>query len=1538
MNSATSSRKPNYSVIIVTYNSLENIQACLNSLRISAKISEGNGRVSDQEIIVIDNNSRDGTQKFLTTQKDVRTILNKTNNGFSRGCNQGADIATGDYLIFLNPDTLVTQGWADKMVRYFQDPLVGAVGPVSNYVAGLQRLDLNLPLKWKEAKSFPGNGAKEITNTIAGILTESNSGKGVITKLLIGFCLMMHRPLYTTMGGMDENLFLGNDDLDLSWRLRNIGRKLVVATDAFVFHEGQKSFKTEAKSHVDTLTQESTDALYKKLVDYYGGAENLPTPEDLWGIGWFNPSPTLIEELKSNQRNSEATVKSETQSRSETGSTNQSRGTASWKGITAAWKGTTALIFVGPNPNSKDSEEAALPLDRSIATLPSRPSPDILVLNCSGVIAPVEAPAGATLRKLDLGSTCSVKQALEIAVNLIPGSHTLVCLAGVQFTTLFNHWMDKRELSTLPSATVIPVRVENHEPTDSQLACTIDLSDTQPALAFVCRKDWLREILNTLPDSQNSTDFFNSLGACIRSENSSTTVGKTFDSPWLIAQGRDLPNQKETDMSQSNSSWTPVKSESISKLSGVNPKQPSDPFTDLLQALNRIDGKATEDRTPPKSSSPATVGDAFALYPESLQRPMREAKMIGFAGTIAELPSRQGSFKVYDPKGDLVPLSMQDLVILRVTPDLIDNLDQRMANIKRLAKNLKHFIVVFDGSLARKTQSTEANPLNPIDMTPMGVRSALMSSGFVVSAIKPYLGFTDVTTENKILEGWHQVEAVPRLAEYHLDKKVSIIILGFNKVEYTKKCIESIRKYTRQKYELILVDNGSNDDTEKYFRSIPNAKVIINPTNFGVARGWNQGMRIADGDYLLILNNDIIVGPNWLENMVRLAESDPSIGLVGPRSNYIAGPQIVRNVPYKVESEIQDFIDTWQSEHDLTASEFGFIKGFCHLIPRRVFSKIGLYDERYGKGNFEDDDYCMRIHLHDYTAVIAHDSFIHHYGSVSFNQESVDWKALMIENQKKYAQKWAKGRSAINDTLVFNSTSISPSAHDPALVKNEATTAVERLIEAGKKAYDEGKISEAMKNFLEAQSLDPQNAEGYCSLGIVSFHLGKYQDAAILFMKCLDILPSYDDAALNLIDCIKTGNGTVTETEIVTLRIRFPTNRIIQAAFAISTAETPMNSLESIESLIQAGNFSRALDLIETKLRKNEDLGACFNFLGIMAFSGGDSNLALQHFNKSIEYVKPDCDTLYNLCDTYISLGRHGEGLRVLRDAAREAESSATVESVAAWSQTDYCASAEQIEFALKRANPDIRNIIESREKNQLGEKLLREGSVAGAEAIFLTLINEDSQDFRAHNNLGLTAWYQSNGEDALTHFLRALAIRPAWQDGLINTFDTALALGRIENMNSCIDNALIQDPTNTLALAMREHILGDGPSIYAIKNFDELEKGAKELKQAEALIKSRKPGEAITILLAALETRPKNPQALNGLGIIAFSEKKYSDAYGLFEAASALHPLDQDILLNLWQCAQELRREKDVLPKLKLCLEKDPALSEVKAIVKEFA
>ena len=97
----------------------------------------------------------------------------------------------------------------------------------------------------------------------------------------------------------------------------------------------------------------------------------------------------------------------------------------------------------------------------------------------------------------------------------------------------------------------------------------------------------------------------------------------------------------------------------------------------------------------------------------------------------------------------------------------------------------------------------------------------------------------------------------------------SIVILTYNKLNYTKKCIESIRKYTcKESYEIIVVDNASTDGTIEWLKTQSDIITIFNKENLGFPKGCNQGIKIAKGDEVLLLNNDVIVTPKWLINLL----------------------------------------------------------------------------------------------------------------------------------------------------------------------------------------------------------------------------------------------------------------------------------------------------------------------------------------------------------------------------------------------------------------------------------------------------------------------------------------------------------------------------------------------------------------------------------------------------------------------------------------------------------------------------------------------
>lgn len=241
----------------------------------------------------------------------------------------------------------------------------------------------------------------------------------------------------------------------------------------------------------------------------------------------------------------------------------------------------------------------------------------------------------------------------------------------------------------------------------------------------------------------------------------------------------------------------------------------------------------------------------------------------------------------------------------------------------------------------------------------------------------------------------------------------SIILLGFNQQAYTQLCLASIARHTPEPHELILVDNGSTDGTREYFTELarrhPHVTAILNDTNLGFAAGCNQGLRVARGRRLLLLNNDTLVSAGWLRRLVDRLESEPEIGIVGPVSNYVDGPQLVPDVPYGFDQDdIERFADEWARRHAGQGFEHDRVVGFCLLFAREVLDRIGGLDPRFGNGNFEDDDFCLRARTAGFRIWVCQDVFIHHYGSRTFKQMggNAGYRSAMDLGWERFKGKW----------------------------------------------------------------------------------------------------------------------------------------------------------------------------------------------------------------------------------------------------------------------------------------------------------------------------------------------------------------------------------------------------------------------------------------------------------------------------------------------------------------------------------------------------
>lgn len=246
-----------------------------------------------------------------------------------------------------------------------------------------------------------------------------------------------------------------------------------------------------------------------------------------------------------------------------------------------------------------------------------------------------------------------------------------------------------------------------------------------------------------------------------------------------------------------------------------------------------------------------------------------------------------------------------------------------------------------------------------------------------------------------------------------MEKLTSIILLSYNTLAVTKLCVESIRKFTAKgSYEIIMIDNASKDGSVEWLREQKDIACVFNKQNEGFPRACNQGLAMARGTELLLLNNDTIVTPHWLENLLAALYSRPSVGAVGCMTNSCSNRQALESVPYGEDWDaLEAFARAFNQSDPAKWDRRLKLVGFCLLFKREVMERIGYLDERFTPGNFEDDDYSFRIWQAGYELLLCKDTFIHHFGHASFVKEETDeqklrFNALLKRNFKVFQSKW----------------------------------------------------------------------------------------------------------------------------------------------------------------------------------------------------------------------------------------------------------------------------------------------------------------------------------------------------------------------------------------------------------------------------------------------------------------------------------------------------------------------------------------------------
>lgn len=241
----------------------------------------------------------------------------------------------------------------------------------------------------------------------------------------------------------------------------------------------------------------------------------------------------------------------------------------------------------------------------------------------------------------------------------------------------------------------------------------------------------------------------------------------------------------------------------------------------------------------------------------------------------------------------------------------------------------------------------------------------------------------------------------------------SVIIVVWNNLKFTKECIEFLTKNTDLPYELIVVDNKSSDGTVKWLESLPskdskriNLKIIKNQENKGFSKAVNQGLAVSEGEYIFLLNNDLLVSQNWLSTLIGHIETLPNAIAVGAMGRAIGNKQdyagIYGELPYSNLEDKKLFIDFARkinTENKGNFTESKSLSGSCMLIKADIFKELGGLDEGCRMGA-DDADISIQLRLKGYRLYVAEDVFVHHHDHVSF-------KLLDEKTQKQaYKESW----------------------------------------------------------------------------------------------------------------------------------------------------------------------------------------------------------------------------------------------------------------------------------------------------------------------------------------------------------------------------------------------------------------------------------------------------------------------------------------------------------------------------------------------------
>ncbi len=437
----------------------------------------------------------------------------------------------------------------------------------------------------------------------------------------------------------------------------------------------------------------------------------------------------------------------------------------------------------------------------------------------------------------------------------------------------------------------------------------------------------------------------------------------------------------------------------------------------------------------------------------------------------------------------------------------------------------------------------------------------------------------------------------------------SVIIPCHGRSDLTRACVQSLLAQGPEwDLEILLVDNQSPDDTRSLATLHPSVRVLPQPRNLGFAGGVNAGLREARHPWLLVLNNDTQAAPELLTRLHRALTREPNVGLAAPVSNRVKGRACLPLGNQGATAEGRAAIaDQLQQEFGGLVEDTDYLSGLCLLVARSTLAELGPFDERFGAGNFEDDDLSLRARLRGLRLVIARDAFLHHEGHATFQALGFDYGQWLASRRELFTAKWR---------------------HDPA---GEALLA--------EQAGDLARAADAAGRALWAY---PRWAGADWILARAAADAGRTADAITHLRAFLDACPRHPGAALRLVTLLaRQGQATAAAAALEHALLRC----------AVTAADLAGTHRELGELARERGNLGEAEISFRTGLELSPDDGPLQLLLGVTLLEQDRPRDALQPLRRAAERGQPMAHSNLGIC--WHRLGDPAEALRQCAEAAR---------------------------------------------------------------------------------------------------------------------------------------------------------------------------------------------------------------------------------------------------------------------------------------------